>query len=120
MSDTRFDDFISELKRQMRAENLSEKNLAHNKMSDGMLNFTYKEIQIGRIYFGKRSSKMQLTKTTLKKEHNVLMPYSDVKWLSNEPFEKYLSSIGIWIEEMKTIDYMKSEEEKELKELGLK
>ena len=118
--DTRLDDFISELKRQMKAEKLSEKNLAHNKMSDGILNFTYKEIQIGRIYFGKRSSKMQLSKTTLKKEHNVLMPYFDVKWLSNEPFEKYLSSIGIWIEEMKTIDYMKSEEEKELKELGLK
>lgn len=54
----------------------------------------YEDLQIGRIKFGKKSSKMQI------------ITKDNVIWLENEPIEVYLENIERWIEYIKEVKGM--------------
>ena len=85
MSDTRLDDFVSELKKQVKSAGLNINGLRSSTMSNGMVNFMYKDWQIGRVYFRKKVSRMQIIHS--EGDRNA------VKWLNGKPFDEYLSHI---------------------------
>lgn len=91
MNDGRLNDFVTVLKEKLTEAKLDTGLLEQETLSSGVVNFTYNKLQIGRIYFGKRSSKMQcITNDT-------------VEWTENESFETYVSKIGKWIEYLQGI-----------------
>lgn len=92
MSDTRFDDFVSVLKAKLKAENLSTSYFHYNTMSDGTVNFMYKDWQIGRVYFGKKVSRMQI------------IDDDKVEWVNNKSLDYYISRIPKWIEYVKHLE----------------
>lgn len=86
MNDTRLNDFITILKKKITKAGLNLELLEQNTLSDGVVNFSYDGMQIGRIYFGKRTSKIQVI-------------FSDnVEWFNNKDFDFYVSKIDLWIE----------------------
>ena len=105
MEENSFNFFLKSLKDRMIYENLPVDKLSYNKMSDGVINFTYDDYQIGRVYFGKRTSKMQL------------IDGKKVIWLVDRPFNEYLTDITFWIKYIKLLDKAKKAEDIELKSL---
>lgn len=73
---------------------LVEDDLSIDQLKDGTYNFMYEDIQIGRIKFGKKSSKMQI------------ITKDNVIWLENEPIEVYLENIERWVEYIKEVKGM--------------
>lgn len=73
---------------------LVEDDLSIDQLKDGTYNFMYEDLQIGRIKFGKKSSKMQI------------ITKDNVIWLENEPIEVYLENIERWIEYIKEVKGM--------------
>lgn len=102
-----FSVFTAELEKKLKAENLPTRNLSVNFLSNGIANFTYDGFQIGRIYFGKRTSKMQIIDS------------ESVIWLENEPLENYIANIDKWIKYIIDVreEFLKNNET--LKNLGI-
>lgn len=73
---------------------LVEDDLSIDRLKDGTYNFMYEDLQIGRIKFGKKSSKMQI------------ITKDNVIWLENEPIEVYLENIERWVEYIKEVKEM--------------
>lgn len=73
---------------------LVEDDLSIDQLKDGTYNFMYEDLQIGRIKFGKKSSKMQI------------ITKDNVIWLENEPIEVYLENIERWVEYIKEVKEM--------------
>lgn len=73
---------------------LVEDDLSIDQLKDGTYNFMYKDMQIGRIKFGKKSSKMQI------------ITKDNVVWLENESIEIYLENIDRWVEYIKEVKEM--------------
>lgn len=73
---------------------LVEDDLSIDQLKDGTYNFMYEDLQIGRIKFGKKSSKMQI------------ITKDNVIWLENEPIEVYLENIERWVEYIKEVKGM--------------
>lgn len=73
---------------------LVEDDLSIDQLKDGTYNFMYEDLQIGRIKFGKKSSKMQI------------ITKDNVIWLENEPIEVYLKNIEKWINYIKEVKEM--------------
>ena len=69
-------------------------DLSIDQLKDGTYNFMYEDLQIGRIKFGKKSSKMQI------------ITKDNVIWLENEPIEVYLKNIEKWINYIKEVKEM--------------
>ena len=80
-----FNDFLNVLQDKIKVARLFPKYLTYNTMSNGIVNFTYKGCQIGRIYFGKKTSKMQIINSL------------NVIWIENKSFEEYIQNIDKWI-----------------------
>ena len=96
-----FTTFTAELQKKLSAEHLSPRNLSVNFLSNGAANFTYDGFQIGRIYFGKQTSKMQIIDS------------ESVTWLKDEPLETYIANIDNWIK------YIIAVREQYLKDSGI-
>lgn len=85
------DKFIETLQQKIQILGFDLDELKITQYKDGTYNFTYGECQIGRIYFGQKSSTMQI------------LTLNDVIWLKNETFEKYIENIDKWIEYLQEI-----------------
>lgn len=91
------ENFYNVLKQRVLEAGFNDNNLSIDQLKDGTYNFAYEECQIGRIKFGKRSSKMQI------------IDADNVTWLENQPIETYIENIAKWIE---YIRFIKAEREK--------
>ena len=69
-----------------------EEDLIIEQLKDGTYNFMYEDIQIGRIKFGKKSSKMQI------------LTNNDITWIENKTLDTYIAYLDKWIEYIKEIN----------------
>jgi len=83
--------FFENLKCELQMACLDVKKLKYDVLKDSTYNFTYENKQIGRIKFGKRSSKMQIITLTT------------VTWLENLTLEEYISNISKWVKYIKQL-----------------
>ena len=61
-------------------------------MADGTMNFQYGDAQIGRVTFGKRSSRMQVLSSDY------------VEWMYNKTFDEYVKLLDWWIKYTKELE----------------
>ena len=73
-------------------EKIDTEYLSIDRLKDGTLNFCYKDCQIGRIKFGKKSSSMQL------------LTAGNVDWLHNKAMQEYVDNVDIWADYTKGIE----------------
>lgn len=94
--------FLSKLNVKLTATNHSTELLRHNTMSNGVENFEFKNWQIGRVYFGKRTSKMQI------------LTEDSVVWIENKTLAEYVENIDKWISYIDAIENSDKQSEKEV------
>lgn len=87
------DEFIKHLKDKIKNAGYNLHQLKYDIHKDGTYNFIYKDFQIGRVKFGKRSSKMQI------------LNGDSVLWLENEDMETYIVKMDLWIDYIKSIEF---------------
>lgn len=83
--------FMTALDEKVSAIGINPDDVFCNEMADGTMNFTYHGCQIGRVKFGRRSSKMQV------------LTHKDVKWISNQPLSVYIENLDFWLKYLKTL-----------------
>lgn len=95
--------FIKELTTKVDQAGLDKEQIIYNKANDGTINFLYKNFQIGRVKFGKKTSKMQFITSKailVKSEFGDYYDFDNgsVEWVQNESLDFYISSIEKWID----------------------
>lgn len=69
--------------------------ISRKRMSDGCLNVSYKQMQIGRVYFKSKGFSMQILQGNLG---------LDVVWLKNCTLKEMISNLPKWVKYIKTLD----------------
>lgn len=87
-----FDRFLATFLELAKKEGINTRKIRWNKMADGTMNFQYGDAQIGRVTFGKRSSRMQVLSSDY------------VEWMYNKTFDEYVKLLDWWIKYTKELE----------------
>ena len=87
-----FEEFLQVFLEKAKKEKINTSRIRWNRMADGTMNCQYGDCQIGRVAFGKRSSRMQILSNDY------------VEWVYNKSFSEYVQYLDWWIKYCKYLD----------------